>query len=220
MNTHQLLTKLRQQLTELEREVLQHDAHIPPGQKRLLQDIERFNDELFIQAGAGLAACIPAIAKDITQLERLIKRGGGEHNILISCERIGQRFTAVKRAMLTTSINVKAQKQQKASIRARAIKNQQKSHSQSGFGWIASNVMQSSHQLYEELNKHLNWAKKFEQKIEELQLQLENCHSADKIEMQNTILLMHKRLGKCRQAISYIEDRIQAFERPFQNNNR
>lgn len=220
MNTQQLLAKLRQQLRELEQEVLRHDAQVPQGQKKLLQDIERFNDELFIQAGASLSACINPIQKDIDQLARLIKLKGNQQTILVSCERIQQRFTAVKRAMLTTSLDVKAQKQQKASIRARAIKNQQKSHSQSGFGWIASNVMQSSHQLYEELNKHLNWAKKFEQKIEELQLQLENCHSADKIEMQNTILLTHKRLGKCRQAISYIEDRIQAFERPFQNNNR
>ncbi len=220
MNTHQLISKLRAQLTELEKEVLQHDAQILPGQKKLLQDIERFNDELFIQAGAGLSSCIPVLVKDIDQLERLIQRSAAKENIIISCERIQQRFTAVKRALTTTSIDVKAQKQHKAGIRARAIKNQQKSHSQSGFGWIASSVMQSSHQLYGELNKHLNWATKIEQKIEQLQFQLETCHSADKIEMQNTILLMHKRLGKCRQAISYIEERIQAFERPFQNNHR
>jgi primosomal replication protein N'' len=122
--------------------------------------------------------------------------------------------------LLTTSIDIKSKTQQRASSRARFAQRQNQSHQASGFDWIANNVMQNSHEIYEELNKHLNWAKKFEQKIEEMESKLENCHSADKIKLQNDILLMHRRLGKCRQAISYIEDRIQIFERPYQSNNR
>lgn len=220
MNTSQLISTLKNQLTTLEQEVLQHDSHLVPSQRKLLQDIERFNQSLFIQHGAQLMPCIEQIRSSIIQLEKQIALKLAPQTIAMSCERIQDRFTAVKRALLTTSIDVKSKNQQRASKRARFAQQQNLSHQASGFAWIASNVLQNSHEIYAELNKHLNWAKKFEQKIAEMESKLENCHSADKISLQNDILLMHRRLGKCRQAISYIEDRIQAFERPYQSHNR
>lgn len=220
MKTEQLLKMLHNQLKALEQEVLQHDHKLAPTQRKLLQDTERFNQTLFIQHGAQLAPCVEQIRYSIAQLEKQIKLKLTTSTILLSCERIQDRFTAVKRALLTTSIDIKAKNQQRASSRARFAQRQTQSHQDSGFAWIANNVMQSSHEIYEELNKHLNWAKKFEQKIAEMESKLENCHSTDKIKLQNDILLMHRRLGKCRQAISYIEDRIQTFERPYQSHNR
>uniref|UniRef100_Q0HTN0 Primosomal replication protein N'', putative n=1 Tax=Shewanella sp. (strain MR-7) TaxID=60481 RepID=Q0HTN0_SHESR len=220
LNTSQLISTLKNQLTTLEQEVLQHDSHLAPSQRKLLQDIERFNQSLFIQNGAQLMPCIEQIRNSIGQLEKQIALKLAPQTIALSCERIQDRFTAVKRALLTTSIDIKSKNQQRASKRARYAQQQTQSHQASGFAWIASNVLQNSHEIYAELNKHLNWANKFEQKIAEMESKLENCHSADKIRLQNDILLMHRRLGKCRQAISYIEDRIQAFERPHQSHNR
>ena len=220
MNTQQLLTILRSQLTALEQEVLIHDAQLAKGQQKMLQDVERFNNELFVQHGAKLAPCIAQISSSIVQLEKQISLKLAPQTIELCCIKIQDRFTAVKRALMTTSINVKDISQQKASTRARYARKNQQAHANTGFGWIANSVMQNSHEIYEELNKHLNWAKKFEQKIQEMESNLENCHSADKIKLQNEILLMHRRLGKCRQAISYIEDRIQTFERPHQSANR
>lgn len=215
MNTNELLKRLTTQLKQLEQEVLSHDANLPKREQKLLQDVDRFNSELFIQSGAKLAPCIEQIRKNIIQLDKLIKGKISNSTIASSCERIQDRFTAVRRALSTTSLGVKSAAHQKAFRIATAKKRRNTTHDESGFNWIAAGVMHNSHQLYEELNKHLNWVSKFEQKILNLQSELENCHSAEKIQMQNEILLVHRRLGKCRQAISYIEDRIQAFERPF-----
>jgi len=220
LNRTQLIDKLKGQLAQLEQEVLRHDAALAPQQRKLIQDVERFNDGLFIQAGAQLAPCISQIAKDIKQLEQRLALNLAPATIIASCERIQDRFTAVKRALHTTGINLKSATQARQSARARSNQRQKQAHNNSGFDWIAAGVMQNSHQLYEELNKHLNWARKIESKIEQLESTLANCHSADKIKLQNEILLMHRRLGKCRQAIGYIEDRIQAFERPYQSHNR
>lgn len=215
-----LLSRLRSQLKTLEQEVLQHDASLPAHSRKLMQDTERFNDELFIQHGAQLYPCIGQIEKDIKQLEQRLKLNLNASTIIAACERINDRFSAVKRALATTGIGVKAAAQAKDSARKRILASQERRHDNSGFAWIAAGVMQNSHQLYEELNKHLNWARKIESKIEQMETILENCHGTDKIKTQNEILLMHRRLGKCRQAISYIEDRIQAFERPYQSHNR
>lgn len=220
MTTSELIKRLKHQLKQLEQEVLQHDAHLPAGQRKMMQDVERFNNELFVQEGAQLKPCIDQLSRNVAQLQQLINAKRSPYTIISSCEKIQDRFSAVRRALATTGINVKSLEQQKRTRRAHAIKRGARAHQQSGFSWIASNVMQNSHQLYEELNKHLNWAKIIEQKIENLQSLLDNCHSADKIKLQNEILAQHSRLGKCRQATSYIEDRIQLFERPFKGQNR
>ncbi|WP_394204024.1 primosomal replication protein [Shewanella waksmanii] len=220
MNNSDVIRRLRQQLQQLEQEVLQHDSRLPASQKKLMQDTERFNEQLFYQSGAQLGPCIMQISNSIAHLEKMLKGNISNGTIMLACEQIQDRFTAVKRALSTTDIDVKAAQQTKASRIAKAKKRRQQSHSDSGFDWIAAGVMHNSHQLYDELKKHHNWVLKFEQKIESLQSQLESCHSADKIALQNEILLVHRRLGKCRKAISYIEDRIQAFERPYKSYNR
>jgi len=210
MNTQQLVSMLKQQLAQLEQDALIHDQNLAPSQRQSLIDIERFNSQLFAQQGAQLSPCIIQLRQDIKQLEKQLFLKLGGNVIQLSCNRIQDRFSALRRALLTTDINLKSEQQRKASNRARYAKKQQQAIQDSGFGWIASNVMQNSHQLYAELNKHLNWAKQME-------ATLEFCHSNDKIKLQNDILSMHRRLGKCKQATSYIEERIQLFERPRQS---
>jgi len=217
MNTQQLVSMLKQQLAQLEQDALIHDQNLAPSQRQSLIDIERFNSQLFAQQGAQLSPCIIQLRQDIKQLEKQLFLKLGGNVIQLSCNRIQDRFSALRRALLTTDINLKSEQQRKASNRARYAKKQQQAIQDSGFGWIASNVMQNSHQLYAELNKHLNWAKKIEQKIQQIEATLEFCHSNDKIKLQNDILSMHRRLGKCKQATSYIEERIQLFERPRQS---
>ncbi|WP_133407507.1 primosomal replication protein [Parashewanella tropica] len=214
MNSLALISKLVEQLNKLEQEVLQHDAKLAQGECKLLQNTDRFNAQLFLQTGAKLQPCIHQIRTQIQQLEKRLRVGLNKEAIEISCQQIQDQFSAVKRALATTNINLKAARQTKASSRARYLNKQQKVHESSGFEWIASNVMQSSHKLYDELNKHLNWASRIEQKIHALDLQLSSCSSREKLKLQHEILQTHKRLGKCRQAISYIEERIALFERP------
>ena len=219
-NTNELIYQLKQQLGSLEQDALNHDQQLPSQQKKMLQDIERFNSQLFIQQGAQLSPCIDQLKKDIKQLEKQLAIKLDIRIIELSCQRIQDRFTALRRALVTTNLNVKTEEQKRVNSRARFAKKQQRQHSDSGFAWIANNVMKNSHQIYQELNKHLNWATTFEQKIAETETVLANCHSTDKIKIQNEILSLHRRLGKCRQAISYIEERIQIVERPHKNLNR
>lgn len=122
MNNADLIRRLRVQLQQLEQEVLQHDSHLPASQSKLMQDTERFNDQLFYQSGAQLGPCIMQISKNIAHLEKMLKGKISNNTILLACEQIQDRFTAVKRAMNTTDIDVKAAQQTKATRIARAKK--------------------------------------------------------------------------------------------------
>lgn len=209
-----LIIKLREQLKRLEQEVLRHDSHLAQNEQKLLQNTDRFNSGLFQQTGGKLIACVHQIRHGIDMLDKRLQAGVNKEAIESSCLHIQDQFSAVKRALTTTDIDLKSERHKKSTARAQYLKRQQKKHADSGFEWIASNVMHNSHQLYDELNKHLNWASRIEQKIQELSYKLNACNAKEKLKLQQEILSMHKRLGKCRQAISYIEDRIQLFERP------
>jgi hypothetical protein len=52
MNTQQLVSMLKQQLARLEQDALIHDQNLAPSQRQSLQEIERFNSQLFAQQGA------------------------------------------------------------------------------------------------------------------------------------------------------------------------
>ncbi|MBM7071274.1 primosomal replication protein [Shewanella sp. 202IG2-18] len=214
MNQQQLIIKLREQLGRLEQEVLKHDSNLAQNEQKLLQNNGRFNSGLFHQNGGKLIACVHQIKHSINMLDKRLQAGINKDAIETSCLHIQDQFSAVKRALNTTAIDLKSERHKRSTARSSYLKRQQKKHNDSGFEWIASNVMQNSHQLYAELNKHLNWASRIEEKIQESNQKLDNCLARDKLKLQHEILDMHKRLGKCRQAISYIEDRIQLFERP------
>lgn len=220
MKHEKLIQQLRNQLKNIEQDVLRHDQNLTRQDSKLIQNLERFNSELFHQTGGKLGPCIAQLSRNIDHLERQLKLNLCNDTIMLSCERIQDRFTALMRALGTTRLNLKDAKQTQASKKVSWQRRQQHRHQESGFSWIASSVMQNSHQLYDELNKHLNWAKKIEQKIAQMQLGLEKCPATEKIRLQNEILAMHRRLGKCRQAISYIEERIQLFERPRRDHYR
>ncbi len=214
MRQQELIIKLRRQLSRLEQEVLRHDSDLPQNEQKLLRNTDRFNSGLFQQTGGKLIACVHQLKRSINMLDKRLQAGMNKQAVQSSCLHIQDQFSALKRALTTTNIDVKSERHKRSAARAQYLKRQQKKHDDAGFDWIAGNVMQSSHQLYEELNKHLNWAARIERKIQELNHKLDSCPARDKLKLQHEILNMHKRLGKCRQAISYIEDRIQLFERP------
>ena len=125
MNTQQLVSMLKQQLAKLEQDALIHDQNLAPSQRQSLQEIERFNSQLFAQQGAQLSPCITQLRQDIKQLEKQLYLKLGGNVIQLSCDRIQDRFSALRRALLTTHINLKSEQQRKASNRARYAKKQQ-----------------------------------------------------------------------------------------------
>ncbi|QIZ77199.1 primosomal replication protein [Ferrimonas lipolytica] len=199
------LDQLRAKLAELERHVYQHDAQLSDNDKKWLNNKNRFHDQLFEQQGATLAGCLAVMKKDLQQIEQMITINVKGDALDLACQRFGNRFQAVMQAIANTS-TVKRGLQQTARRRSR-------SRNDSQYQWIARSVMNSSHQLYAELRKHQNWDGQLQQRILELEQNLDDHQGKDKIAHQNLILTTHQRLGKCRQAISYIEQRIAWLEK-------
>ncbi|MBY5990837.1 primosomal replication protein [Ferrimonas balearica] len=201
-----LVTRLQGQLARLEALVREHDARLSDSDKKWLANTSHFHDQLFEQQGATLAGCLKVLHQDLNQIGQLEQLGARPDALELVCQRFANRFAALSQA-LTNTATIK--RGQQASVRRR-----KRAQGKSEYHWIAQTVMRSSHQLYEELRKHQNWESRLEQKIRELEQRLDLHHGSEKITLQNEILATHKRLGRCRQAMSYIEQRIAQLEKP------
>ncbi|GAA5188973.1 primosomal replication protein [Ferrimonas gelatinilytica] len=203
----QLVNTLRQQLQQLERKLGEHDAALSEADKKWLNHKSRFHEQLFDHQGASLSGCLRVLRRDLQQIEQLIQLDAGGETLALACQRFSTRFEALLSALKNTDTARRGV--QNSARRRRAPARQQQ-----GYEWIAQSVMNSSHHLYQELNKHQQWEQKMVLKIQQLDQALDKYEGSDKIERQNAILTLHKRLGKCRQAMTYIEQRIAWLEKP------
>lgn len=200
-----LIEKLHRQLAQLEQQIRVHDANLSDADKKWFSHKQRFHDQLFEQQGASLSSCLTVLKQDLEHIEQLERLNAHADALELACQRFANRFAALAQAMATTAT---ARRGHQATARRRQTKK-----ADNPYHWIAQSVMRSSHQLYEELRKHQNWAARMESKIRELEQQLDLKVGAEKITLQNEILSTHKRLGRCRQAMSFIEQRIAQMEK-------
>ncbi len=207
MNSHNqlLLNKLQQRLAELEEKVQCHDRALSAHDKKWLANRSRFHDQLFEQHGATLDECIQVLKRDLAQIQQLVQIDVHSDTLALACQRFTNRYQALLQAMENTNTITRGLQQTE-------FKRKQPKQ-QGEYQWIAQSVMQSSHQLYQELKKHQNWEQQLEHKADALEHELERYQGSEKIAQQNLILHTRKRLGKCRQAMSYIEQRIAYLER-------
>ncbi len=204
-----LFRKLEAQLARLEAQVREHDATLTAADKKWLANQSAFHDQLFEHQGASLSGCLSVLRKDLNQIAQLEQLGARPDTVELVCQRFANRFSALAQALANTAVIRRGhQTSALAGARRRANKKDNDYH------WIARSVMRSSHQLYDELRKHQNWAMRLEQKIRELEQRLDLHQGAEKITLQNEILATHKRLGRCRQAMTFIEQRIAQLEKP------
>ncbi|MBY6186735.1 primosomal replication protein [Marinobacter hydrocarbonoclasticus] len=204
-----LVQKLETQLLRLEAQVKEHDAKLTPADKKWLANQSAFHDQLFEHQGASLTTCLAVLRKDLQQITQLEQLGARPDAVELVCHRFANRFSALAQALANTATMRRGHQTSALSgARRRDSKTKNEYH------WIARSVMRSSHQLYDELRKHQNWAMRLEQKIRELEQRLDLHQGAEKITLQNEILATHKRLGRCRQAMTFIEQRIAHLEKP------
>ncbi|WP_192508583.1 primosomal replication protein [Pseudoalteromonas aurantia] len=74
-------------------------------------------------------------------------------------------------------------------------------------------IVQSSHDLYQELSQNHEFERRLVEMIELRKVQLNNATSAQSSALNQEILTLHGRLGRCRKAISATEEKIQFAEK-------
>lgn len=198
MQTH-ALDKLRQQVATLKQQAEQFDSAKLFSKNRYMQaQPSLFDRGVFSTKSMNLTDYVTEIEDEITSLPPSEHR----HAYAYALERIGNQVQAVFSVIKSTPIWVKENKRQykprpKNTVYKQAVKK----------------IMQSSHELYDELKQNHEFERRLVLMIEERKLQMEKASPAQAQKLNMEILTTHARLGRCRKAISATEDKIQQVEK-------
>lgn len=91
--------------------------------------------------------------------------------------------------------------------KAEKIKQQNQHHT------MAKSVLLSSHELYQKLSEHHEFERRLMDMVTEREQQLQRSTSSNADKLSQEVLALHQRLGRCRKAITAIEQNIEISEK-------
>lgn len=217
MLTTDLIAKTRAQIQQLYQQTRQIDETNRLIKAARFKYRDHFNVGLFHCTSVALYDYVIELEDNFNTLLRLNQQG--EHQLNPRGELLTQQLTALIQAVRANEIARKEHRFQTASNKQRfanytpANKNKNKQYYPSPAGQqAASHIMTNSHQIHQELAQHHEYERRLNEMVYERQAKMNDAKGTIAQQLQNEILALHQRLGKCRRAISVIEERIQFAE--------
>lgn len=162
---------------------------------KIIQDNDIFSETLFSTHSDQFRPYVEEIKNKTNELDRLLTTNKNTlaHSRL---QLIEQQISALLTALNSNKTIHKEANQRLAVIKARQYKK------------AAQAVMQSSHNLYTKLNETLEYERRLLKMINDKEQQGQQNNNNMKKQHTDEVLVLHQRLGRCRQAISKLEREI------------
>ncbi|WP_404340475.1 primosomal replication protein [Pseudoalteromonas mariniglutinosa] len=191
--------KLCQQVALLKHQAEQFDRAKLFAKNRYMQaQPSLFDRAIFTTKSMALTDYVTEIEDELKSLPPVDHR----HAYQYAIERISNQVHAVFNVIKSTPVWLK---ENKSNFKAKA-KQQVYKHA-------VKKIMQSSHELYDELKQNHEFERRLNLMIEERKLKMSSASATQAKELNIEILALHARLGRCRKAISATEDKIQQVEK-------
>jgi primosomal replication protein N'' len=191
--------KLCQQVATLKQQAEQFDNAKLFSKNRYMQaQPSLFDRAVFSTKSMNLVDYVTEIQEEIASLPPSEHR----HAYTYAVERIGAQIQAVFNVIKSTPIWVKENKSQ--------FKPRPK---QTAYKQAVQKIVQSSHELYDELKQNHEFERRLLLMIDERKMQMDKASPAKAQKLNLEILNTHARLGRCRKAISATEYKIQQVEK-------
>lgn len=193
----QSLEKLHNQLLQLKQHAKQFDNAKWFSKNRYMQaQPSLFDKQVFATKSLLLSDYVDEIIEHFDTLPPIEKR----HSYTFALERISTQVEAIIKVLKSTPVWAKEnqyKQPKKAKVFRQAVKK----------------VMQSSHELYQELSQNHEFERRLLEMIDIRKQQLNSANAEQAQKLNQEILALHARLGRCRKAISATEDKIQLAEK-------
>lgn len=196
MLTKDLIAKTRQQIGLLYQQTRQIDQANSQIKAAKFKYRDYFNAGLFACNSVSLFDYVKELEDNFNALLRISEQS--ELHLNPRGERLTQQLTALIQAVRANGVAVKEHHFQKASNKQRFAKYQKP----------AAHFMANSHQLHQELAKNHEFERRLNEMVFERQARMNQATGEVAHQLQREILALHQRLGKCRRAISAVEERI------------
>ncbi|KAF7775333.1 primosomal replication protein N'' [Pseudoalteromonas citrea] len=191
------LLKLHNQVEYLAQQAEQFDNAKWFAKNRYIQaQPSLFDRTVFATKSLQLTDYVDEIKVTLTALPEPQKR----HAYAFALEKIATQIEAVIKVLKSTSVWAKENK----------VRYPKKT---TPYRNTVKKMIQSSQELYQELSQNHEFERRLLEMVELRKVQLNSATPAQATSLNQEILTLHARLGRCRKAISAAEEKIQLAEK-------
>lgn len=189
--------RLLTQLTRLKHDCKQFDnAKLLQKNYFMKKQTSLFDIHLFASKSLLLTDYLNEIEGAVEQLPQHSQR----HSYRFAVEKINDQIDAIIKMLQATPV------WQKESHTRRKPKKAQ-------YKQAVQTIVQSSQELYQELSQNHEFERRLAEMIQIRNMQLDTATPEQTNALNQEILALHARLGRCRKAITATEDKIQKLEK-------
>ncbi|WP_462163797.1 primosomal replication protein [Pseudoalteromonas xiamenensis] len=149
-----------------------------------------FSNRLFVSKSLKLRDYVDEIVQSLASLPPETHR----HAYQFAITKIGEQIEAVIKVLKSTPVWAK--------------ENKPSSQKQQQYRKAVTRIMQSSHELYQELSQNHEFERRLMDMIEERKRLLDDASKTHVEKLNKEIFALHMRLGRCRKAIAATEEKI------------
>lgn len=186
-----ILTPLKEQARNVDKINEKNNAH------RLIENNVLFSINLFKTKSDKYLPYILETEQRIKELEFLLKKKSNEISLLL-LEQIELQLNALYNALSSNNVMHNEAKLRQEKLKKIKYKN------------MAKKVMLSSHQLYSKLSEYQEFERRLTDMLNQKNIEIQTKNNPKYAE---EALVLHQRLGRCRQAISKVEREIELSEK-------
>lgn len=197
-STNSSVQELKNKVDELKHQL----SAVLQGQQQWFKASDVFNSSYFYTKSDELKDYIKELENNVNRLATVNDTTHAEY----LTERISVQFTCLKNFYNSSYLSKKYTSQNKQLFsKVNRVKQ------------MAAKATQSSQELYQELSKLQEYERRLLDMVTEKQSMLNQAQqgrisNTQKTELQNQVLVTQQRLGRCRKAISGVEEQIQRLD--------
>lgn len=208
MLTQELIHTLRQQIAHL----YEQTQAIDERNRRIKSDRftyrEYFNHQLFNCDSISLMDYVKEAEDNFNHLLRL--KDADKSFLSDLGNKLTDQLSALTQIIRSNEVAVKEHFYQQQ--RRKQFYQKKKQAKENRYQQAAQYFMRNSHELHQELAQNFEFERRLNEMVYERQAKMKTANKADGQKLQQEILALHQRLGRCRRAITAVEERIATAE--------
>lgn len=194
MNT---IDKLKHQLEKLKQDCIRFDKQKSLSANRYMNKQDSvFDSHLFASKSLRLVDYFNEIEELVANLPTPSQR----HAYNYSVNKVAEQIDAIIKVLKSSDVWAKDN-------------NYKPRINKPIFKQVVTQIIQSSQELYQELSQNHEFERRLVEMINDRKAQLEKANTENANRLNQEILALHARLGRCRRAISATEEKIVALEK-------
>ena len=208
MLTQDLIQTIRGQIAHLYEQTQSIDARNRQIKSDRFTYREYFNNQLFNCDSISLFDYVKEAEENFNHLLRL--KNADKSFLSDLGNKLTDQLSALTQVIRANEVAIKEHNYQQQ--RRKKYYQNKKQQQNNRYQQAAQYFMQNSHELHQELAQNREFERRLNEMVYERQAKMKRADQDTQLKLQQEILALHQRLGRCRRAITAVEERIALAE--------